>query len=316
MGRARTRPPRRARALQLSGAIALLIVGGVGGFIIGSTITAADAVRPQRWGGHNAAEWTEQLRSADANVRGRATFALSEFDSLPAGACSLLAAELSAPGFVADEAVATLIVWVRRGRCLAESVGELDGRPPALARTAVATVLRGAGPPARAAVPSLLRLLDDPAEEVRAMACAALGQIGDTAAAIRNPLEAAAVHDHAATVRLNALEAITRLDAPVREMDRIAQQVVRDPSSDVRETAVGAMARVSGPVWERMVEDLARDSIASVRVATARLIGRSPDLAGGDSILSRLSRDVDPLVRDAAAQAHTLRQARPVREDG
>ncbi len=285
----------------------MLATGSLVGFLFGSALTASLAARSPEYRGRTAVQWIRALQSADAAVRERATYALTRFESLPAAACRPLGQRLSDEHFVQQEAITTLVHWMRDGRCLNEVLDALvHARTPA-ARSAAATVLRGAGSEARAGVPMLIVALHDTAVDVRAMSAAALGEVGDTAAGTRRALGQSASGDEAPAVRGNAIEALARLDTPAVEMRALVAAAIHDTSADVRAIAVNALASASGPRWEASIRVLADDPVVAVRTAVARLVGRSPGIATGDSILESLARDTSVAVRDAAVQAQQVR---------
>ncbi len=86
-----------------------------------------------------------------------------------------------------------------------------------MVRQTASQALGKIGPPARPAVPELIRLLKDPFPAVRTAAAVALGQIGTGALEARPYLEAVAEDDIDATVRVAADNAVKWIDLAVKE---------------------------------------------------------------------------------------------------
>ncbi len=94
----------------------------------------------------------------------------------------LLALMVMAGSASAQSAASAAKEPVSRGRPLSEWIADLEAAAPAI-RNGAAYEIAGMGPAAAAAVPALIKALDDPVAVVRFPVTVALGEIGPPAAA-------------------------------------------------------------------------------------------------------------------------------------
>ena len=195
-----------------------------------------------------------------------------------------------------------------------------------LRETAVSALARIGG----AAVPALLRALDDRSWDVRALAVDALGQVGDPAAVPgllrvlesddadlraraasalgeigqRNALPGLirALHDRDGVVRWWAAEALGRIGDPAAIAALLEALRRPDEEMGARLTAVRALARIGDPAAVPGLLTLLRDTYWVMREAAARALGDIGDEAAISGLEQALF-DEHPTVREAALDA-------------
>lgn len=155
------------------------------------------------------------------------------------------------------------------------------------------------GPGAGEIVPSLLRLLDDPAPAVRAAAAEAVGEMGIEGAV---PRLSETLEDPSARVRRRAAKALGEIEDP-RAVDALARTVATDDDREVRETAAWALGETESPRAVTALEDVLADVEADwLRVRLVRALGetRRPSAV---PVLRELMGRRDRDVRAAALEA-------------
>ena len=100
------------------------------------------------------------------------------------------------------------------------------------------------GPPGGAA---LIRLLDDPQEQLRRSAIGALGAIGPAAASAIGPLVEKLLRTDSRNVRPSAARALVRIDGTGTVALPALMDALRDPSAGVRQSVAAALAGLEGP---------------------------------------------------------------------
>ena len=149
----------------------------------------------------------------------------------------------------------------------------------------------------QASVPALIRLLSDPAPQVRGQAAAALGMLGDTAAV--KPL----------------LRASTDADAPVRRESvgalgdfagvSVAPDIMKflkDPDHGVRVKAAEALGKIADKSAVPSLLSALKDPSDEVRIAALLSLGKIGDRTALPALQEAL-QDKDEAVREAAAEA-------------
>jgi HEAT repeat protein len=146
------------------------------------------------------------------------------------------------------------------------------------------------------AVPTLLRLLDDPDRHVRERAVEALGVIGGPAAV--DALTALG-GDPDPQVRTQAAKALPQAAGSDPRVTVRITELARDPEPSVRAATLSGLATAGGSTWAPIVTELANDPSPEVRqrvAVVARLI--APDDVR--NILRGYADDHDPTVRRIA----------------
>ena len=146
-------------------------------------------------------------------------------------------------------------------RSLAILLSQLHSTPGS--KTGVIAAIAATGN--KSAIPQLIPVLKDPRDVNRAAAADALGQLGAT-------------------------EAIPHLKA-----------LLRDEFFVVKLKAAGALYRLNDPSGLPVLTEVGRSEHGSIRVAGAREMASSPDLAW-QSLVRSLTEDPDPVVRLEAAR--------------
>lgn len=150
-------------------------------------------------------------------------------------------------------------------------------------------------------IDALLRAVHDTDSWVRYAALKALSAIG-----ARNALPAvvhALNHDPAVPVRLAAIEAIGRLDAP-RALEVLAP-LAQAHDDDIARAAIGALGHVDGPEAVTALERAARGSQRWQRLAAVDALARRLDTKVAEVLQWVAAADDDPDVVRAAVDALT-----------
>ncbi len=190
---------------------------------------------------------------------------------------------------------ALLLVGQLGGPAIAERIEShiTDGDPAVRAATATALGLTGA----RAASRSLLGLLADSDSTVQREAVLALGQLGDAATAVT-------LLDHfpsaAPLVRVAIATAVTRLD--VAQVPALLASLMEADDRAGKLAVIHTVAEAHPPSASAVLGVLWRDPDAEVRAALVRLWWHHPDLADA-TLLERMARDPVAAVRVAVAAA-------------
>ncbi|MBK9140102.1 MAG: HEAT repeat domain-containing protein [Verrucomicrobia bacterium] len=174
-----------------------------------------------------------------------------------------------------------------------------------------------------------------PADETRALAAAALGELGSSAAPAARAL-VKALGDDQPPVVANSAHALRRIgsgalpailaglsassppircesalllggppfNTEARRWVEAMEKATRDPESRVRAAAVSALAQTRDPRWGRVIESALADPDFSVRYAAAWALGEyGSDTAEPAAALRRALGDPHPRVRIVAARA-------------
>lgn len=239
---------------------------GIGMYDLPRVWPVVDEVRLAAIGalGHFGADGAPAVKELDAILRTERDMTIRWF----------VAAAVNGIGPAARDAVPALIELLK-SRDVAvlppdESREDDVDNPPVPLRLAAAVALGGVGPPARAAVPDLVRSLADQDPTVRAEAAWALGEIG--------------------------AEAVTSIPALVKLMEQEPDDLVAD-----------AAVHASGKIGAKAVPALAArvkvgDGDTRIRFVTA-LGEAGPDAAPAIRELAEAAVDPDEEVRTAAVEA-------------
>ncbi len=267
---------------------------------------------------------TRALTDADSRVRGEAAASLGAIgpDSGPAvPALAHLAvaeaddqiADLAAEalGSIGPRAVPALVTMLRTGR--------------ATVRVRALTALEKVGPKAAAAIPELLRALEDRDEAVRAAAAETMGAVGagPRANAAMIPL-LEALRDEDPIVRQQAAEALSQIGTGERRelpglIDAMRKSAVPpllqslgDEDPFVRRHAARALGKI-GAASDQVVPALVRalkDPERLTRISAIEALGAvGPPATSALDDLGRLRNDQDPEIRSSAEAA--IRAIRP-----
>lgn len=128
-----------------------------------------------------------------------------------------------------------------RGEASLQPLVELLSHPDALRREQAVRVLNRIGEPARQTLPDLLPLLRDPAPNVRAMTCAALGKLADPRS-IEPLLDA--VTDTEGQVQESAADALGSIGRPTPPVVAALTALLASRDDVVRTSAVLALGRL------------------------------------------------------------------------
>ncbi len=183
-----------------------------------------------------------------------------------------------------DEAVRQKAVLVLRTRGLREDAPRIRAllrqEPSELVRDAIYSALGVLGDPA--SIPVVAEGLKDTSEQVVVEAATALGQLGELQPAPSGELLATAVQ---------AL--LERASGPRLE------------NAKLRERIIDAMSRIADPKFlPVLVQHAGADEpVPAIRQAAVRGLGRVNDAQQAAVVIARLSTDIDPGVREVAAEA-------------
>jgi HEAT repeat protein len=145
----------------------------------------------------------------------------------------------------------------------------------------------------------LLRLLDDPAPEVRQVAARALGRIGDPVAAA--PLLAALAARPPRVPATVVAQALLRVGLPAAPA---LVEAVAHPVPVVRTTAVEVLGRLGAvSALAALTERLEHDELAEVRARAATALGALGLPAAAGALVTATGPDSAPAVRAAATRA-------------
>mmetsp|Transcript_84481 Transcript_84481/g.262316 ORF Transcript_84481/g.262316 Transcript_84481/m.262316 type:complete len:605 (-) Transcript_84481:116-1930(-) len=156
---------------------------------------------------------------------------------------------------------------------------------------------------AKGEVSALMGCLEDDAFPVRAMACFALGQIGDTEALARL---VEAFEDSAFTVRMYAVQAVGEMGSSAEEHGHEVFKLTNDPVGDVRAAAVKVLSALGETAqnYAGVVATMVTDEDAGVRAAVCESLANMGE-AGAECQpeIEDLFSDTVPGVRMAAIAA-------------
>jgi HEAT repeat protein len=195
----------------------------------------------------------------------------------------LLAAVADDPAFPVREALC-------RGRQLDPGTVREDALLPPPAKT-----------PGPQMVPTLIGLLQDPKPSVRQAAALKLSQMGDPAAA-QAMLDASRSHADIDVRRLGVQSLYHR--APTPELIPLVAEALRHTDTEMRETAIGVLARLPGPEGIAHIAPLIGDPAASVRMAAAHALCHHASPAAEDAAVALLT-NADWRIRQLAVQRFT-----------
>jgi len=156
----------------------------------------------------------------------------------------------------------------------------------------------------------VIGLLDQPDEQVRAAAVAALGKMGKATGV--DPLVRALTGDPSMSVRAAAARSIGELSAVLREpgedfLTQVAQQLVgalADPSPQVRQAVAVGLGQLGwGGAGRTLADVLATDPDAAVRGLAAHALGQLGSAQWVEALQEALAHDASPSVRLYAADA-------------
>jgi HEAT repeat protein len=150
-----------------------------------------------------------------------------------------------------------------------------------------------------AAVPELLKALDDPALSPRALW--ALAVIGPEARAAAGPVSEL-LKDRDPKVRALAARALGEMGPEVHELAPLLAQALRDPDAQVRWRAAEALHEI-GPEMASHLLPLLKDKNLALRVGTVRALVLFHESADAIRALTDALRDPQVKVRAAAAAA-------------
>jgi HEAT repeat protein len=193
---------------------------------------------------------------------------------------------------------------------------EID-KMPLMARLAIIETLGTIGPPARIAVPTLIKYLTNPEMNTRAHAAEALGKIGPDARSAVPVLRKTLLKDPDEFVRASAAGALDGIGPGARDAEPDLLVALSDKSSFVRAAAACALASVGANPKQAVpkIIKLLRDPDTHVQWMAAyalRDFGSFAKRAVPE--LERLLNDADKQVRKAAAGA--LERITAVAESG
>lgn len=272
--------------------------------------------------GRSSRDWIRALEDPEPDTRADAANALGRVLRLQPRSPAVVAALISALGDPDDRVrvaagMALSTEGVRAPAAVPGLVEVLRDTAHANVRSYAASILGAFGPAAVPAVPALTTALDDADPRVRAAAAAALGDIGPAAASSSRAVAPALVRlmrDPAEDVRLRALEALLRVEAPTRTLLSVLETALTDVSPAVR-TRAALILRTLGPRAASAAPAAARalaDPEPSVRAAAASALGAmGSHAARAVGPLTAALRDPDPSVATAAAEAVAAIQGRP-----
>lgn len=179
-------------------------------------------------------------------------------------------------------------------------------------RRDAADTLRGVGPWATEAVPTLAGALTDPDSDVRRYVAFALGNIGEGAKDAVEPLAQAVAKDREIAVRYAAAQALGKIGPAAESALPVLKKAMKDSSHMVRIRAVEAIALISKDERKWMLDylhDLFRNDIVdeSARIeAAVTLAHLAPKEARGAlPLLSRAFTTQSAFVQVRAADAIT-----------
>jgi HEAT repeat protein len=193
-----------------------------------------------------------------------------------------------------DEEAADLLVKI--GEPAVAALVRLAQAPTPLHRVRAAEALGRIGTPARAAVPDVLKLLNDQTAGVRRAAVVALGRIApgdkEVAAAL-----ARARDDRAVEVRRVAVRALGEVGAAALP---VLSAALRDADEDTAYGAVGALSRLGPPAVPALEKVLQSRSPLVRRLAVVALARIGLDTQGAAAAVLAAARDPDREVRRMA----------------
>jgi len=254
-----------------------------------------------RYQGKTSRQWITQLRNGDENEDPRVNRATIALQQMTPSSVPILIRELRH-----REPVLTLLsakygshlppMW---RRWLPQA-----GEAPVI-RAAAADALGAIGPPAKVAIPFLIKALLDEAELVRANAAVALGRMGPLAGDAV-PLLASSLGDSESQVRICAANALGKIGPVGRRAVASLVESLNDPVPLVRASAASALGKINSSSWVVVPEliGVLKDSDEFVRSSAVISIGRFGARAGqATPALASALTDPSYPVRICAAEA-------------
>jgi HEAT repeat protein len=227
--------------------------------------------------------WTAALRSPLPASRDSALIDIEELGAASPSTVALVAPLVEdSDGDIRVRASAMLIALSRAGTKCADAVEQSMLRTVTSGRTAharaKAALVLGKTRSDSTSTAALMRAIDDPADEVRAAAAFALGEV-----VARRPADAMrallrASQDSAADVRAAALESLRRSWPDDESLLRVAAVALGDTSVVVREQAIQALAGFGARALRYRPDIMiaSRDADLSVRMAAKSALERIP----------------------------------------
>lgn len=305
-------PPRCARRCRASARIVLAAI---------ALLAGACSADPG-YQGRSSRDWIRVLGDPDADTRADAANALGHVLRLQPRSPAVVDALIGALGDPDDQVrvaagIALATEGVRAPAALPGLVDVLRDSAHADVRSYAANILGTFGPAALTAAPALTAALNDADAGVRRAAAAALGQIGPAAMSASPtavPALARLARDPVEHVRLSTIEALLRVQAPLRIVLPVLETALADGTASVRAAAaqaLGTLGPAAAPAAPAAARALA-DAEPSVRAAAASALGAmGPRAAGALGPLTAATRDRDASVAMAAADAVAAVQGRP-----
>ncbi len=236
----------------------------------------------------------------DPELRGMAAEALSMTESGHMAAVPVFVDRLS-DREAGHYASMTLARMARENPSIAQRLLEEFHSPAPHVRAGVSTAFGAAGGDCGlAAVPAMVRALDDPESMVRSAAAEGLARLGPAASAAVPRLAKALMEDKHDWTRRNCAAALG-LVGDLRGRDALAS-ALKDPFNDVRGAAVEAIARLGGPQAPATLMPALKDASPSVRLAAVRSLGSLKARTSARAIVGML-RDENHEISSSAVYA-------------
>lgn len=252
------------------------------------------------------------LHDADPHVRERAAGVLGR---IGAEALTPLSAGMRSPDPQMRTAVAEALGCINHPRSIETLLGALSDHEPGVADRAARALVRVG----KATVPGLLKLLNDPSNELHQRALAVLQKLGvePMTETYLRPVAYGKWKDLAGV----GPPALTVLDAELKDANRAKRYTavltlanfcdaravpglttaLADADREIRETATRALVKIKEGAVDHLLETL-RHGPAELRAKAAAVLGYIGADRARDPLVAAL-RDGDPGVRSAAAEA-------------
>jgi len=245
----------------------------------------------------------KSMEDPDAEVRWRSEFALGRVG--PRGIKSLIGALRDDKSQIRSTAAYVLGPLGKRAKDAIPALVQALSDPDAGVRVWAAHALGEIDPEDSRASSALTKALRDTSPDVRRVALKAILGLGPVAASAAGAL-ADVLQDSDAGIRSMACDALGRIGPDAKAAIPALVSRLSDPDPDVRDRAARALAK-AGPDAVAPVARALGDRDVNVRRSAAAALGLfGADAKGASAELTAASKDEDPSVQNAAADA--LRQ--------